>query len=595
MKYKKLYIKKFRKFEECNFDFGKRITVISGVNGIGKSSLLSMIASSTGTFDKRISGANFQPEFTDYFKIYPKESFENYRLYIQFDAKIKHKKLENKKEDKDEEYFLTKRIGFRNDIDSDRGIRSLPRHSKPLEEVINDTSTITAETAKQEAAEQLNITDSKRIPLPTIYLSLSRLFPLGETDLSYDEFSARTNFLKKGYADYYINAYNAVLPNSINKDSHTASILTKNVTDKKRINITLNDSYISTQSVGQDNLGSIITALTDFYALKDKLGEKYPGGVLCIDEIDASLHPSAVVSLFNLLMDAAKPENLNLQILVTTHSLTILKKIIELEKTDSEDYKLVYFKDVELPRIDKIQTYNNLKADMFDELSFIPPKINVYCEDPQTVKLFQLLTDIITSLELIKPNKLANLNIINIELGKEQLLNLPSLDSYFKSTLIVLDGDAKSKKKLDKTEAMHSNMKSYQKEHTTRTLKFKNIITLPTFFSPEVFLFSLIKEFTINSTKYRKFWNAVGTIPELSNYTIQRVKNKFLINSQTNYDNIHDSKKWFSTALDFVKQSKLIEFYYNESNEADSALADFAKELNDAILWLNSNNKGKLF
>lgn len=81
----------------------------------------------------------------------------------------------------------------------------------------------------------------------------------------------------------------------------------------------------------------------------------------------------------------------------------------------------------------------------------------------------------------------------------------------------------------------------------------------------------------------------------MSNYTIQRVKNKFLINSQTNYDNIHDSKKWFSTALDFVKQSKLIEFYYNESNEADSALADFAKELNDAILWLNSNNKGKLF
>lgn len=586
MKYRKLYIKKFRKFEECSFDFGKKITVISGVNGIGKSSLLSMIASSTGTFDKRLLGANFQPEFTDYFKINSKEPFENYRLYIQFDAKLKHK---------NNDYFLTKRIGFRDDTDSGRGIRSLPRHSKPLEEVMNDTSFITAETAKQEAAKQLNITDSKRIPLPTIYLSLSRLFPLGETDLSYTKLSTRTNFLKKGYADYYINAYNAVLPNSINKDSPIASILTKNITNKKRVNLTLNDSYISTQSVGQDNLGSIITALTDFYALKDKLGKKYPGGVLCIDEIDASLHPSAVVSLFNLLRDAAEPDNLNLQILVTTHSLTILKRIIELEKVNPEDYKLVYFKDVDLPRVDMIQSYNNLKADMFDELSFISPKINVYCEDPQTVKLFKLLTDIITSLELISPDKLANLNIINIELGKQQLLNLPSLDPYFKSTLIVLDGDAKSKKELNKTDAMHSDMNHYQREHTARTLKFKNIVTLPTFFSPEVFLFNLIKEITINSTKYRNFWNSVGAIPELSNHTVQRVKEEFLIAPQTDYDNIHNSQKWFSAALEFVRKSKLIEFYYNRSNSSDSALSDFADKLNSAIVWLNNNNKSKLF
>ncbi|HJF86159.1 MAG TPA: ATP-binding protein [Companilactobacillus farciminis] len=69
MKYKTLYVKNFRKFQNIKMPIGRKVTVISGINGIGKSSLLSLISSSTGTSDKRISDSKFQPEFSDYFKV----------------------------------------------------------------------------------------------------------------------------------------------------------------------------------------------------------------------------------------------------------------------------------------------------------------------------------------------------------------------------------------------------------------------------------------------------------------------------------------------------------------------------------------------
>ena len=43
------------------------------------------------------------------------------------------------------------------------------------------------------------------------------------------------------------------------------------------------------QSIGQDNIGNIISALVDIYVLS--LQDGYEGALLCIDEIDVSLHP----------------------------------------------------------------------------------------------------------------------------------------------------------------------------------------------------------------------------------------------------------------------------------------------------------------
>lgn len=590
MKYRTFYVNNFRKFTNIEMHIGKKITVISGINGIGKSSLLSLISSSTGTSDKRISGTNFQPEFSDYFQVDEKENYDKYKLFVEFDSQVYHN---------ESSYFLTKRLGFRNDTRTGRGIRVLPRNSKPLQEIIHKEeaidkeSNITIKEANKEASKQLNITDSKRIPLPTIYLSLSRLYPLGETRLEISELNNRTNFIQREYYKQYATMYNDVFPHSIDINNTQASILTKQVTGKKRININPNNSSPTTQSVGQDNLGSIIGAITDFYALKDQLGSDYKGGVLCIDELDASLHPSALLSLFNLLNEETAEDKLNLQVLITTHSLTILNRIILLEKKSPEDYSLIYFKDPDLPRLSEIKSYTALKADMFDDYSFISPKINVYFEDETTERVFELVNKVLLNEEIIKPKLLNNLNYINIQLGKGQLENLPSLDTYFRSTLIILDGDAKLKSKPCNNDAMKTDIRSYEKSHTAKKIKFRNIVSLPTFFAPEIFLYNLIKEFVTHHEHYRHFWNSLESIEELSNYTVSRATKLFMINDNTEFDKIHHNKDWLNKDIDFVDKSNMLKHYL--TNNKTDILSSYSDNLSKAINHLNEHNKSRLF
>lgn len=63
MKPIELVLENFRNFRNVNIQLGKKITVISGVNGVGKSNILSLIASGSGLNKKSSLGSNFQPEF----------------------------------------------------------------------------------------------------------------------------------------------------------------------------------------------------------------------------------------------------------------------------------------------------------------------------------------------------------------------------------------------------------------------------------------------------------------------------------------------------------------------------------------------------
>ena len=56
-------IENFRSFHNVKFNTGQKITAISGQNGVGKSNLVSLIASGSGLNRKANFGSNFQPEF----------------------------------------------------------------------------------------------------------------------------------------------------------------------------------------------------------------------------------------------------------------------------------------------------------------------------------------------------------------------------------------------------------------------------------------------------------------------------------------------------------------------------------------------------
>ena len=66
----------FEILKKVSFELGRKITVISGQNGVGKSNLLSLIASGSGVNKKSVLGSNFQPEFYEFFNVDKDEDFE---------------------------------------------------------------------------------------------------------------------------------------------------------------------------------------------------------------------------------------------------------------------------------------------------------------------------------------------------------------------------------------------------------------------------------------------------------------------------------------------------------------------------------------
>lgn len=90
LKPKRLILKNFRNFKEVEIPLGKKITLISGQNGVGKSNILSLIASGSGLNQKAALGSNFQPEFSEFFNIDPSEDFANYELYIEYTSEGKY-------------------------------------------------------------------------------------------------------------------------------------------------------------------------------------------------------------------------------------------------------------------------------------------------------------------------------------------------------------------------------------------------------------------------------------------------------------------------------------------------------------------------
>ena len=65
LKSMKFPINPIRKLKKINIDFGERFTVIAGFNGIGKSTILGLIASASGTFEKNYFNKPFSVDINE--------------------------------------------------------------------------------------------------------------------------------------------------------------------------------------------------------------------------------------------------------------------------------------------------------------------------------------------------------------------------------------------------------------------------------------------------------------------------------------------------------------------------------------------------
>jgi hypothetical protein len=232
-------------------------------------------------------------------------------------------------------------------------------------------------------------------------------------------------------------------------------------------------------SAGQDNLGQIITAILSFERLRNTLGGDYFGGLLLIDELDATLFAAAQEKLVNTLFEIAK--DLNLQVIFTTHSIEILKQLMLPQfKKDSE----VIFLDNSSGKVINAQNNNVSLTQMINNICVLYPtieketKIMAFCEDQEAnLWLRNLLGSRILKKLHIIPDNFGGGNLVYIANKK-----IP----VFKRSIFVLDGDQGRKLKDNKC---------------------PRVITLPGQQRPEDIFYNYLKN---DLPANDKFWDRTG-------------------------------------------------------------------------------------
>lgn len=422
---KSVEIEKFRAFENASFTLGKRITAISGRNATQKTTLLGMIGQPfTISKDhpmygcKTIDGYNFRSQFKEKFKISP-----------EHDVIGQHKwKLELHNGVYEQNYYAVESIARRQS---------------------GQAPTLRFWNAESRAR------GAGYIQLPVYFLSLSRLFPIGESGKT----KAVPSTLTPEELSYCITHYRTILSIQHMGDNPDVG-LEKGASSKTFAGVSDDTHDIFTNSAGEGNIMRIILAVLSFKRLKEQYGRDYRGGILLIDELDATLYGFSQAKLVDYLWQVA--DDYKIQIVFTTHSPIILKCVNKYQRKERHDKginlppfaydsSIVYLK----PQYDRegtrtimpknISTSTELGQILNDINLSIPTgnsKINIYCEDTRAVSFLQYVLSAALTINLD-----LYMSFIDINLGWTNYVQLAEKGvPEFRNNVIVLDGDVPQKR-----------------------------------------------------------------------------------------------------------------------------------------------------
>lgn len=366
VKVDRLEIQRFRAIKPGTIvRLGPCVTLLSGLNGTAKSSLLGMIAQPIGFPDKEKADS-------EYTNVYDGLDLSVYKSAFgrSFKTEFSNVLRMSKEFDKPKEHIYTIFL-------SGDGVTN--------EKILQEGLTVQSEKRTDKkyipltfktGAGRRHQTGRGNFPHPVLYLGLERLRPLatyaaeiedGAPVETPDEIKAFNHFYKTILIETGRETFGI-------KDVETGASF------KNRYCSVKAEKYdAESVSAGQDNIGQLFTALLSFKRLKDALGSRYQGGVLLVDEIDASLHPIAQKMLLAEYIKYAK--ELKLQIVATTHSLTLLRHACQKFKCDT---RLVYLKkrDSGVEVVDDAD-YSEMESD----LAHVEERVKV--SDPRTTLLFE--------------------------------------------------------------------------------------------------------------------------------------------------------------------------------------------------------------
>lgn len=457
-KLKKINVKSFRKLKNIEFEFSNRINIICGQNGTSKSTILG-IAAQIFSFD------------------YEYNDIENPKCKNPID----YKTIDDKpfKSQFNEHFRLSKKYDIEGTMDV-----SCEIFDGYFEKDITSNLSLTGH--KDRNHRMVNRwklecdTLSRNFTHPVIYLNLKRLTPIVNR--------------KK---------YNSVEIEKIeffnDKKNQTEFILLSNkilCKASKAINITPTEGDINSTvahgknydhesiSVGEDNVGQLIQALMSFLKLKSEYNN-YKGGLLLIDEIDAGLFPAAQEKLMDVLNDYSK--KLNLQIIMTTHSPTIIEYVHQNLLQDKPNHKIIYLSEPHGTLINRTdiswpEIYSNLFVKPSNSKRSVLPKIDIYFEDEEARLFFSRIITSKKIKDIINIMKKVNLGCTNyIELINKRV------PTFEKLSVIVLDGDVNNEDK---------------KKNKKKISDTKNIVLLPFNKAPDQLFF----EYLFNLPANDSYW-----------------------------------------------------------------------------------------
>ncbi len=349
---KEVCIEKFRDIKDLILPIGERLTIIAGRNGTSKTTILGMLAHGF-TFDaehKTLFGSAFHTDLKEVLQL-SDEEIQSTKININLHSK--------------ERPF----------------IQLIPTYHKE-----EDRHRIVARGKAEDSEGKLKAISSKH-SCPVIYLTLGRLSPLFELtsadpDHSFQEESLSEDELKIG--QHLHKALINIDEELISFERLTSKIKTKSGKNTRKIAAGTKKYGKYGMSAGQDTIVQIAFAILSFKRLKEKT-QDYKGGLLLIDEVEATLHPSAQRSLIQILNQYSR--EYSMQIVLTTHSWSFLqdsrkeKSQINYITKDEGEFKL-------------LTDMQGIEEDFFSR-AFDQRKSKIqipgFCEDKSAKKFLELI------------------------------------------------------------------------------------------------------------------------------------------------------------------------------------------------------------
>ncbi|MCF5059921.1 AAA family ATPase [Pseudomonas proteolytica] len=520
----------FRKLANIKIDFADRITLIAGHNGIGKSTILGLVSNGSGFTDstyKSYFNKTFQGNLNEIIHL----DYENELVNVQssglelptpfIDYTVNGAPLTKSS-------TLTRRT-------SEQRVRVVVRNHPSGDFITKDNS--------------ISVGPDAKVPLPTIYLGMSRMIPVGESNPAWIKNTADKKILPEDavFIRDFINSVIELEEDARNSEDITTSAIQGTKKTAKHPKYSYSSSCVS---LGQDSLSAIATALSSFNKLKREMDESYPGGLLVIDELDAGFHPHAQTSLMSAISTAAR--QLKLQVIATTHSLCLIESIHP-ENFPKRRGKpldsIVYITDSSSPRTAVNYTLSDIRRDMSLTIEAAPKKaktkeLKIYMEDEEA---HFFLKRIITPALRARVKKEASvlLKMVPLSMGCDNLNSLPKHDDHFKTVLIALDADSSIKGKPEDT---------------------RNIIKMPGALdaqkkglSPERTLYKFLKHLA-----YEKSGFPLARAKLIEKKVTSDFLKKYLVGGNVDMDDRDTAKNWMNKRLKYLTNWDVVGMWISE-------------------------------